>query len=51
MVKLKCKFCGSEDLRKVGKYLSSNGVRQKVQCKSCYKIFIAGLIEDKQEAA
>ena len=47
--KLVCKFCGSTDLRKVGKYLSPNGVRQKIQCKSCYRIFNAGLIEEQEE--
>ena len=46
--KPKCKFCGSENLRKAGKYLSPNGVKQKVQCKDCYRIFNAGLI-DKEE--
>ena len=46
--KVKCKFCGNENLRKVGKYFSPRGVFQKYQCKSCYKIFVAGLIDEEE---
>jgi transposase-like protein len=36
---MKCKFCGSESVIKVGKYYQG-GIKQRYLCKNCGRIFV-----------